>query len=65
MKHTDLLDMQVIAQNGSLQRVRRWWRGIRPRKGVISHGWTGLETVEEFDRVPLRLFSVTERPKRG
>jgi hypothetical protein len=50
MSVPELLDEKVIAVNGPHQRVRRWWRGIHPEKGVIIWGWTGWETVEEIDR---------------
>jgi hypothetical protein len=57
----DLLDEKVIFQNGRLQRVRRWWRGIHPDRGVIVHGWTGWETVEECDRIlPLGTVNVND-----
>jgi hypothetical protein len=51
MPERDLLDEQVIHQNGSWLRVRRWWRGIHAEKGTITRGWTGWETVEEKDRL--------------
>jgi len=43
----ELLDEKVIEQRGPWRRVRRWWRGIHPDRGIISIGWSGLETVEE------------------
>ena len=59
MDALQLLDQKVISQNGPLQRVRRWWRGIHPEKGAIIRGWTGWETVEETDRiVPVHTFQV-------
>jgi hypothetical protein len=55
----ELLDLQVIGQQGPWQKVRRWWRGIHPRKGTITWGWTGWETVEETDRfVPWHTLAV-------
>lgn len=51
MSERELLDEQVICQSGSWQRVRRWWRGIHPELGTITHGWSGWETLEECDRV--------------
>jgi hypothetical protein len=61
MSDDELLDEQVISQWGRYQRVRRWWRGIHPDRGVITRGWTGWETVEERDRLlPLRTFVVSE-----
>jgi hypothetical protein len=51
MSDTDLLDQQVIFQQGRYRRIRRWWRGIHPEKGTIVQGWTGWETVEEADQL--------------
>ena len=57
-----LLDQRVIHQIGPLQRVRRWWKGIHPEKGTIIRGLTGLETVEEIDRiVPIHTFRVASK----
>jgi hypothetical protein len=65
MIHAKLLDEKVIAQRGCLQRIRRWWAGIHPDKGVITKGWTGLETVEEKDRiVPIRTFATGDTSSR-
>jgi hypothetical protein len=59
MRNDELLDEKVIASHGPCQRVRRWWRGVHPEKGIIVRGWTGWETVEEADRVlPLHTFIV-------
>jgi len=59
MMHPRLLDEKVIAQQGRLQRIRRWWLGIHPEKGTITKGWTGWETVEEKDKlVPMHTFVV-------
>jgi hypothetical protein len=59
---TELLDEKVISRNGPWQRIRRWWRGIHPDRGVVIHGWTGWETVEEIDRlVPIHQFYVAPR----
>lgn len=51
MAEQDILDVQVIYQRGAFQRIKRWWRGIHPERGIIIRGWTGWETVEETDRV--------------
>ena len=51
MPVAELLDEKVIYQRGRLQRVRRWWKGVHPERGVIVYGWTGWETVEECDRI--------------
>jgi hypothetical protein len=62
MLNADLLDEQVVWQQGRFQRIRRWWRGIHPEKGTITQGLTGWETVEEKDLiVPLRVFTVGQQ----
>lgn len=43
----ELLDEQIIYQNGSFVRVRRWFRGSHPSRGVLVCGYTGIETMEE------------------
>ena len=59
MDTNDLLDMKVIYQQNAVQRVRRWWRGVHPDKGIITRGWTGWETVEEKDLlIPIHTFTV-------
>ena len=61
MLTSEVLDEQVILEHGHFQRVRRWWRGIHPDKGVVVQGWTGWETVEEKDRIlPMRTVFVRE-----
>jgi len=65
MDARDILDEKVLSQHGALQRIRRWWRGIRPEKGQITFGLTGLETVQETDRIrPLYTFRVEEQARR-
>jgi hypothetical protein len=59
MPERELLDEQIICQNGSWQRVRRWWRGAHPQLGIITLGWSGWETIEERDRLrPVHTFLV-------
>lgn len=58
MEKPELLDEKPIGQRGKLRRVRRWWRGMHPDRGVITRGWTGWETIEEIERVPIRTFQV-------
>ncbi len=56
-----LLDEKILEMSGACQRVRRWWQGSHPDKGVIIRGLTGLETVEEKYRiVPLHMFEVRQ-----
>ena len=62
MSDAELLDQKVIYQRGPCQRVRRWWKGVRPEKGVIIQGLTGKETLEETERIlPLHTFVVTDK----
>ena len=57
----ELLNQEIVLQRGPFQRVRRWWRGIRPGKGRVIRGLTGWETVEEIDRLlPSHKFAVKE-----
>jgi hypothetical protein len=53
-----LLDEKLILRPGCLPRIRRWWRGVHPSRGTITLGWSGWETVEERDRLPIRTFTV-------
>src|SRR5437588_648282 len=62
-KH-ELLDEQMLFQQGHFQRVRRWWRGIHPDRGTVVRGWSGWETVEEADRIlPVWTFTVKNDPR--
>lgn len=59
MSDPHLLDEKVIAHHGHFQRIRRWWLGVHPDKGIITKGWSGWETVEEKDKlVPIHTFIV-------
>ena len=58
MFEAKLLDEKVISQIGCLPRVRRWWHGVHPGRGTITLGWSGWETVEEKDHVPVHKFTV-------
>jgi hypothetical protein len=64
MRDKVILDEKIIARKGPLQRIKRWWKGIHPDRGTVHQGWTGLETVEEKDRiVPERVFTVKNERK--
>lgn len=42
------------------EKGRRWIRGCHPELGVLVHGWTGWETVQDFDRIrPMHTFWVS------
>jgi hypothetical protein len=56
----ELLDEQVISQQGRFHRIRRWGRGAHPSRGTITRGWTGWETVEETEYIrPVLTFAVS------
>jgi hypothetical protein len=59
------LDEKVISRLGGLPRVRRWWSGVHPERGMITLGWSGWETVEEKDVVPIHIVNVTDEPGAG
>jgi hypothetical protein len=65
MTERHLLDEKVISQNGSLQRVRRWWKGVCTEKGTIIWGLTGWETVEETDRIVPRHTFIVEAARKA
>ena len=59
MIQKELLDEKVISQQGRFKRIKRWWRGIHPDRGVIIQGLTGWETVEEKESIiPTQTFTV-------
>jgi hypothetical protein len=65
MSEKDILDVRVLGHQGPLQRIRRWWRGVHPERGVIVRGWTGLETMEETIRfMPVQFVLVRDETDR-
>jgi hypothetical protein len=60
----EVLDEKIVAQKGSLVRVKRWLRGSHPHLGAINpKGWAGIETVVEVDVIkPRTVFQVREAP---
>jgi hypothetical protein len=55
----EILDEQVVYQQGSFRKVKRWLRGVHPHLGVITNGLTGLETFQELSVVrPMHTVSV-------
>jgi hypothetical protein len=57
--NSDILDEQVLYQNGSFRRIRRWLMGWYPERGILIIGYTGKETIEEISKViPIGLFVV-------
>lgn len=51
----EILGEQVLHQQGSFRRLRRWLRGKHPELGLLQPPWAGLsgdwETVVEVDAV--------------
>ena len=45
----EVLDEQVVCQNGPFVRIKRWIRGTHPELGTIVQGLTGWETLIEID----------------
>lgn len=48
-KKVEILGEEILSQNGSFRRVRRWVRGVHPELGVIVQGYTGWETMMDVD----------------
>ena len=58
-KEIEILDEQIIYQQGSFRKIRRWLRGIQPHLGIIINGLTGLETLQETNIIkPIHTFTV-------
>ena len=47
-----LVGEEILWENGPVARVRRYYAGVHPELGLITRGWSGLETV--FEGVVLR-----------
>jgi hypothetical protein len=61
MEQPEILDTKVICEHGPYVRIRRWLKGAYPKRGLLTQGITGLETVEEIDIFrPLHCFTVLE-----
>lgn len=57
----EVLDEQIVYQNGPFLRVKRWLRGSYPELGIIHCGLTGIETIVEKDVIrPIHTFSIYE-----
>lgn len=44
----EVIDEEILYQNGSFSRRRRWLRGHHPHLGVLIWGLTGPETFQEI-----------------
>lgn len=55
----EILGQEILYQQGSFSRVRRYLRGWYPELGVLSQGLQGQETIVEQDVIrPIRVFAV-------
>lgn len=54
-----ILSEEILAQQGSYKRVRRFLSGHHPERGKLTEGWSGPETIEETDAiVPVAVITV-------
>lgn len=70
VEYPEILDEQILAQNGSFKRVKRYLRGWHPDlpNARLHMGWQGRETIVEKDVItPIKTFTITEatRTYRG
>jgi hypothetical protein len=55
----EILDEQIVHQNNSFVKVKRWIKGRHPEMGKITWGYTGFETIVEKDVIkPSGFFEV-------
>jgi len=60
-----ILSEEIIYQQGSFRRVRRYLKGWHPERGRLHSGWQGKETIEEKDVIsPIKTFEVKDEPCR-
>lgn len=60
-QYPEILDEQILAQNGSYRKVKQYLKGWHPDLGKLHMGWQGKETIIERDVIsPVRTFTVTE-----
>lgn len=71
-KETHPLGEEILSQQGSFRRVRRYYPGWFHPEGLISgvhywwskNGWQGQETIVEQDAIgPIRTFKVSGQPE--
>jgi len=46
-----LLNERVIYEQGSYSRVEQYLQGHHPKLGILTHGWSGEETIRQIDRI--------------
>ncbi len=62
----DILDTQILFQQGSFMKIRRWWAGKHPNLGIIIWGLTGVETVQEISIIkPQFSYMVSDNEFQG
>jgi hypothetical protein len=61
-KEYQIISEQIIDQQGSFKRVRRWYEGHHSELGVLTSGWQGEpQTIQEVDVIsPVVRFTVYE-----
>lgn len=62
----EILSEEILEEHGDFKRVRRWWRGKHPEKGILLHPDQTLtgdwETREEKSVVrPKKQFNVKRK----
>lgn len=61
LERIEVLDEQITYKSGCFERGRRWLKGKHPKLGSIAWGYTGWETVQDFDRIrPMNTFTVID-----
>lgn len=57
----EVLDEEIVYQNGPFVRIKRWLRGMHPTLGTLMRGLTGWETLVEKDVIrPTGTFYIHE-----
>lgn len=62
-KEYQIVSEQIIDQQGSFKRVRRWYEGHHSELGVLTSGWQGEpQTIREVDIIsPVVTVKIYER----
>lgn len=60
-KNIEILDEEIIYENKSFRKLKRWIKGIHPELGIIVRGYTGFETlIEKEVIIPMKKYEVIE-----
>lgn len=59
----EIISEQILQEQGSFKRVRRWLSGHHPQEGVLTFGWQGEpQTVQDVEIItPVKTITVYER----